>query len=175
MTKVRRSWLVALAGAMALLSLAVPVAAQAAFPGANGKIAFERDNQIFLMNPDGSGAAPLTSSSGAKRDPVISADGRLVAYSYDRNIWVSNSDGTGARAVTTGGANDQAPAFSPDGRRIAFLRGSVGDIFAVNLDGSGIVDLTNDPVGQETDPGWAPDGTRIAYTRSGCAPGDEGG
>src|SRR5215212_8469229 len=121
MTKVRRSWLVALAGAMALVSLAVPLAAQAAFPGANGKIAFERDNEIFLMNPDGSGAAPLTSNGVAKRDPAV----------------------------------------SPDGKRIAFLRADVGDIFAMNLDGTGLVNLTNDPEGQETDVAWSPDGTKI--------------
>ena len=151
--------------------------AHAAFPGANGKIAFEQDNEIYLMNSDGSGAAALTSNGVAKRDPVISADGRLVAYSYNREIWVINSDGTGARAVTTGGQTDQSPSFSPDGRRIAFLRVSAGsDIHVVNLDGTGLVNLTNDPEGSETDVAWSPDGTRIAYTRSGCTRGtNEGG
>jgi hypothetical protein len=163
-------------GALVLASLAVPVAAEAAFPGQNGKIAFERDNEIFLMNGDGSGAAPLTSDGVAKRDPVFSADGRRVAYSYQRNIYVINADGSGARAVTTGGKNDQSPAFSPDGRRIAFLRGDVGDIFVVNVDGTGLKNLTNDPQGQETDAGWSPDGSRIVYTRTGCTQGtNEGG
>ena len=125
-----------------LCGIAAP-SAHAAFPGANGKIAFERDNEIFLMNSDGSGAAPLTSDGIAKRDPVVSADGRFVAYGYDRNIWVINSDGGGAHAITTGGANDQSPAFSPDGRKIAFLRGSGDlDIFSVNIDGTGLKNLT---------------------------------
>ena len=176
MRKLARVRMAVATGAAALVALTAPVAAQAAFPGQNGKIAFERDNEIFLMNGDGTGAAPLTSNGVAKRDPVVSADGSLVAYSYDRNIYVINSDGTGARAVTTGGETDQSPAFSPDGRRIAFLRGSSGDIFSVNLDGSGLTNLTNDPDGQETDPGWSPDGTRIAYTRTGCTRGtNEGG
>ena len=159
-----------------LCGIAAP-SAHAAFPGANGKIAFERDNEIFLMNPDGSGAAPLTSDGIAKRDPVVSADGRFVAYAYDRNIWVINSDGGGAHAITTGGANDQSPAFSPDGSKIAFLRGSGDlDIFTVNIDGTGLKNLTNDPEGQEIDAAWSPDGSRIAYTRSGCTPGtNEGG
>jgi Ca2+-binding RTX toxin-like protein len=163
-------------GALMLASIVAPLAAEAAFPGQNGKIAFERDNKIFLMNGDGSGAAPLTSDGVAQRDPVFSADGRRVAYSYNRNIYVANADGSGERAVTTGGLNDQSPAFSPDGRRIAFLRGDVGDIFVVNLDGSGLADLTNDPDGQETDAGWSPDGSRIVYTRTGCTKGtNEGG
>ena len=173
MTRLRRFRVVLIAS---VLVLGVPTAAEAAFPGANGKIAFERDNEIFLMNSDGSGAAPLTSDGIAKRDPVISPDGRLVAYAYNREIWVINADGTGARAVTTGGETDQSPAFSPDGRRIAFLRGSVGDIFAVNLDGTGLTNLTNDPGAQENNPGWSPDGNRIAYDRTGCTQGtNEGG
>src|SRR5215213_7230688 len=161
----------------AAAALMLPLAAQAAFPGQNGKIAFERDNEIFLMNGDGSGSAPLTTDGIAKRDPVVSADGRLVAYSYDRNIYVINANGTGARAVTTAGENDQSPAFSPDGKRIAFTRGSGGlDIWVVNVDGTGLTDLTNDPEGSETDAAWSPDGSRIAFTRSGCTRGtNEGG
>jgi Tol biopolymer transport system component len=143
-TKVRRSLLVSFVCSCVSL-VAAPVAAEGAFPGTNGKIAFERDNDIFLMNPDGSGAAPVTSDGVAKRDPVISADGRFVAYSYNRDIWVVGSDGTNPHAITSGQANDQSAAFSPDGRRIAFLRADVGDIFAMNLDGSGLVNLTNDP------------------------------
>jgi hypothetical protein len=33
--------------------LLVPAAAQAAYPGANGKIAFVRGDDIWTMNPDG--------------------------------------------------------------------------------------------------------------------------
>jgi dipeptidyl aminopeptidase/acylaminoacyl peptidase len=163
--------------ALLVAGLTLAPVADAAFPGQNGKIAFERDNEIFLMNGDGSGAAALTSDGIAKRDPVVSADGLLVAYSYNREIWVINSDGTGARAVTTGGQTDQSPSFSPDGRRIAFLRVSAGsDIHVVNIDGTGLTNLTNDPDGSETDVAWSPDGSRIAYTRSGCTQGTtEGG
>ena len=169
---------VALATTAALIvSLSVPLAAHAAFPGQDGKIAFEQDNEIFLMNGDGSGGAPLTTGGAAKRDPVVSADGRTVAYSFDRNIYVINTDGTGARAVTTGGENDQSPALSPDGKQIAFTRGSgAQDIWVVNADGTGLKDLTNDPEGSEIDAAWSPDGSRIAYTRTGCTRGtNEGG
>ena len=41
----------------------------AAFPARTARCAFERDNEIFLMNPDGSGAAPLTSDGIAKQRP----------------------------------------------------------------------------------------------------------
>lgn len=170
----RRLRAVSALAAFTLAGLTVPVAAHAAFPGQNGKIAFEQGNQIFVMNGDGSGAEAVTTGAAAKRDPAFSADGRLIAYSSDRNIYVANADGTNARAVTTAGANDQGPAFAPDGRKVVFSRG--GELFSVNADGSGLANLTNDPEGSETDPAWSPDGSRIAYTRSGCTRGtNEGG
>jgi hypothetical protein len=42
--------------------LVFPAAAEAAFPGANGKIAFVRDGDIRTMNPDGSGQTDITST-----------------------------------------------------------------------------------------------------------------
>lgn len=63
-----------------LASAAVP--AGAAFPGANGKIAFtsdrntgagvvnpEGDSEIFAMNPDGSGVEQLTKNADFDRAP----------------------------------------------------------------------------------------------------------
>ncbi|MEA2357770.1 MAG: hypothetical protein QOI62_1030 [Solirubrobacteraceae bacterium] len=166
-----------LTASLVALALLLPAAAHGSFPGKNGKIAFERDNEIYVMNGDGSGAMPITADGTAKRDPSVSADGRFVAYSAGRNIHVVGIDGRGDRKITSEGANDQSPAFSPDGRRIAFLRGSGDlDIFVVNIDGSGLTNLTHDPEGQETDAAWSPDGTRIAFTRTGCTEGtNEGG
>ena len=52
-------------GLIALAVLALSAPAQAAFPGANGKIAFLRigagsDNGIYTMNPDGTGVQNVT-------------------------------------------------------------------------------------------------------------------
>ncbi len=68
------------------------------------------------------------------------------------------------------------PAWSPDGTKIAFagfsnqsetpvvLRpGSVrAEIFVVNADGTGLIQLTRNAVDDWT-PAWSPDGTKIAY------------
>ena len=56
------------------------------------------------------------------------------------------------------------PRWSPDGLRIAFFDGSAGngDIFTVNVDGSGLTNVTRHPA-FDADPGWSPDGSRIAF------------
>jgi TolB protein len=138
-----------LAGAGALLAaglLAAP--AQAAFPGKNGKIAFEReafpvratqslgywgDSDLFTMDPDGSAQAPLVADDqggvGAA-DPAVSPDGKQVAYvrsgldeeigPYSR-VHVVGIDGTSDRQAVPGDDHAGAPAWSPDGTRLVYV------------------------------------------------------
>jgi Tol biopolymer transport system component len=67
--------------------------------------------------------------------------------------------------LTTDLAVNYQPVASPDGRRIAFSRGLEGrsDIFVMNRDGSGLVNLTHH-AGDDYDPMWSRDGRRIAFT-----------
>lgn len=61
-----------------------------------------------------------------------------------------------------------APQWSPDGRRIAYSVASSGtesDLYVVNADGSGIVQLTNQP-GIEAQPAWTPDSRSIGYVHT---------
>ena len=95
--------------ATALVALAGAGTSSASFPGPNGPIAFQTLNDVWVVNPDGSGARQVSSGS-ATRDPAISPDGRSVAYAESRNLVITNIDGTGTRTVTTGGHNDQFPA-----------------------------------------------------------------
>ena len=59
---------------------------------------------------------------------------------------------------------DYAPAWSPDGKQIAFradIDGN-GDIYVINADGTGRVNLTNNPA-SDWSPAWSPDGSMIAF------------
>src|SRR3954453_1366820 len=65
-------------------------------------------------------------------------------------------------------AGDALAAYPGAAGKIAFESTVTGnsEIFAVNADGSGATNLTNDPAA-DTDPVWSPDGTRIAFVRAG--------
>jgi hypothetical protein len=157
--------LVLLVVVLALLTLAAP--AHAAFPGANGRIAFERpvldtfDSDIWSMNPDGTDQVKLT-TSGVNRNPAWSPDGTKIAFAKDYAIYTMSSDGK-KRTNLNAPQSDQ-PSWSPDGTKIAFMsyRDGQDDIYVMNADGTGQSKLTND-TGVNFDPDWSPDGTKIAF------------
>jgi dipeptidyl aminopeptidase/acylaminoacyl peptidase len=147
----------------ALAVLALPSAASAAFPGANGVLAFDRGGSIL--------AAPATTLDAGGTDfaPAISPDGTQIAYSVSRDLWVMNADGSNRHAVTTGRFSDSDPAWTPDGKHLVYssLKGGGQEIWVIGVDGTGAKQLTNTPDHGEFTPAVSVDG-RIAYTRTGC-------
>ena len=164
-----RFGVIAALAAMVLTPL-LSTPAGATFAGTNGKIAFYREGDVWVMNPNGTGATKLTTNYNAEDNPAISPDGSRIAYEFLRAIWIMNADGSGQRALTDGDPEDGDPAWSPDDTRLVFYRS--GDLWVMNADGSGQVNLTKTPTIEEEDPAWSPLGGAIAYTRIGCATGD---
>jgi Tol biopolymer transport system component len=172
--------------------LAVPGVALTAFPGENGRIAFDSDRDgpdvdIWTINPDGSDPLNLTADSTG--DDVLAAwspDGERVAFTRDADglqgpddseIWLMRADGSGQKQITDNAEYDLEPAWSPSGRRIAFQRdpdldGPIdGEIWVMRADGSGERQLTDNEV-EDNEPAWSPDGRRIAFHRDADAAPD---
>jgi Tol biopolymer transport system component len=158
--------------------LVVSQEAEAAFPGKNGKIAFNSDQvgdaEIYKINPDGSGLKQVTSNTVHDYDPSWSPDGSKVAFWRPRGngsneIFVKNT--TNGQLVQLSDSNDSmsdtSPSWSPDGSQIVFVSDDLvnrsRDIWVMNADGSGRKRLTPANSLVEGTVVWSPDGTKIAF------------
>jgi Tol biopolymer transport system component len=160
--------------ALALWAIEIP-AAQAAFPGVDGRIAYEDGGTIYSVNPDGSGRAALARGS----EPTWSPDGSRIAFQRDDSsgaaqVWTMDANGGDQREVTEG----SEPAWSPDGERLAYVgphsaigRDS-GAIWVVDGDGGNPTVVAAPPCSGEHcfdlapwygSPAWSPDGREIAF------------
>jgi TolB protein len=145
--------------------------------GSNVRILF-RD--AYAGGSDDVGSTYDWTSDGSKLAFIDSWGERIkdapTGTSWD--VFTMNADGTGRQQVTHDGGFDGAPSWSPAGDRIAYASDlsdpqrpaceenvtCTRDIFVVNADGSGRVQLTADP-GNDWQPDWSPDGTRLAFVR----------
>ena len=161
--------------AAALVAIAAP-SAHAAFPGQNGKIAFNRccGSNVYTMQPDGTGQTLLQPGS----QPHWSPDGARLAFTEGVDAWVMNADGTGVTALTKGGDYVGQAAWSPYGDELAleeYIVNACPDPDPQNCPGDDVlVGRTSYPPGSHTgisgfegafEPEWSPDGTRIAVSR----------
>ena len=172
-----------------LVIIVLPAAADT-----EGKIAFTDkrtgNNEIWVMNPDGSGQTQLTFTSHyayftVNEYPTWSPDGSKIIFDSNRQsdanklgnseIWVMNSDGSGQTQLTNmrkDDADNKYPVWSPDGSKIVFWsnrlsdshKGHYWEIYVMNANGKGestlIVNYTYFPEGIFS---WSPDGSKIAF------------
>ncbi len=140
--------------------------------GYHDRIAFVSDRggnqEIYVMNADGSGQTNLTNDPAFDGFPVWSPDGLKIAFLSDRDgnleIYIMNADGSKQTRITEDPANDYIPAWSPNGQQIVFYsdRDRNSEIYLMNVDGSAQTNLTNNPA-NDLHPAWSPDGLKIAF------------
>jgi Tol biopolymer transport system component len=85
----------------------------------------------------------------------------------DAEIYKMFPDGSAQKQVTYNSTNDVRPAWSPDGTKIAFTNGEASDIFVINANGGGQVNLTKTPGISDDEPAWSPNGRKIVFTSDG--------
>jgi TolB protein len=182
---------VLLCAVCALGAAATP--AVAAFPGHNGKIAYESyrdgDVDIWTMSPNGRHQTNLTHASGAiDASARWSADGRKIVFMSNRvtaadpspgdfEIFVMDADGSDQRQVTFNSIDDFEPAWSPDGDRIVFERIFAdfdADLFTIRANGTGELNVTDSPGVMDREAAWSPDGREIAFSIGGNAGRERG-
>ena len=158
--------------ASVLLTLGGAGSAGAVVPGQNGKIAFvgkDGDEEIYVVNPDGSGLTQLTSNAANDGAPTWSPDGKHIAFISNRDgdyeIYVMGADGSNPTQLTDAAGYEGEPAWSPDGQRLAFSSDRDGDleIYVMSADGSNEAPLTSN-TDYDSTPTWSPDGKRIAFS-----------
>jgi Tol biopolymer transport system component len=175
------------------------VPARSVVPGRNGRIVFARETcrptcmyTIIAADANDTNETLLAGpySRDAFDDHLIvnwAPAGDSVIFMADvgggQAIWQVSADGTGLHevfAAPAGTGLDDGPAFTPDGKHIVFTRCcdqslTFGyDLWMINSDGTGLKDLTKEPLTTvddgpaDVDPQVSPDGKHIAFAR--CFP-----
>jgi Tol biopolymer transport system component len=126
-----------------------PDSARLAFHCTFGRVLPEGvgDFEICVVNIDGTGLTQVTDAPGESKLPAWSPDGSKIAFQSNRHGWPS------------------LPEYVPP----AYEAGSFGeyDIYVMDIDGSHLANLTNNPREGDTEPAWSRDG-RLIFTRYGC-------
>ena len=142
---------------------------------ATTKILFSKlrgnEKEIWIMDYDGANPERVTFNGGINKFPEWSDDNKYFTYTSKpdtSNRWtikIQEMDGE-ASTIEVDGSYSSSPAFAPGNKKIAFAASTPdskdADIFVVNVDGSGMRNLTMSP-GIDTSPTWSPTGTQIAF------------
>ena len=132
------------------------------------------NDDIWIMNADGTGQRQLTSGTGTNLYPDVSPDGRYVVYSSSEQeenagLWRINLDGSDAKLLMRGGA---LSSVSPDSRWVlCYKHGPPVTIWRVPLEGGEPERMRLPEDGQAAAPFISPDGRLVAYNYRTAAPG----
>ena len=83
------------------------------------------NNELFVMNADGSGHTQLTRDAWQESQPVWFKDGKKIAFlcneSGSSQVWEMNPDGSARKQITQYDGDIEGFSFSPDGKKLLFI------------------------------------------------------
>ncbi len=135
------------------------------------KIAFTSDrdgnNEIYIMNPDGTAQTNLTRNKASDFQPAWSPTGAQILFASTRegmsNLYLMDADGANVKKVFNDFRSRSAPAWSPDGRQISYIRDDgARELYIASL--SEKIEKRIAPVGRfDGYSNWSADGTKIVF------------
>jgi sugar lactone lactonase YvrE len=139
-------------------------------PGFDGKahwdetgsrVVFQRDQDIWLVNADGTGLRQVPGKAQGAFDFDPDVFGNTVVFSRaNGSLKLVAVDLTSGAVTELYDGSPTSAAFSPAGDRIAFTEG--GALLTIAPDGTGLRTLRPANAGI-TSPSWSPDGTELVY------------
>jgi Tol biopolymer transport system component len=139
-------------------------------------------NDICTIRPDGSNQTRLTDTNYSvyNSSPLFSPDGKKIIFVRNsRELYSMNADGSGLTLLdsATGDFTIGITVFSPDGSKIAFIKDNPGpiatrarfsQIYAMNIDGSNKINLTQNTLGDlgPSTVSWSVDSKKVIFTSS---------
>jgi uncharacterized membrane protein len=152
---------------------------QAAWAPNMQRVAFtsNRDgqNEIYLMNADGTNPVNLTNNPADDQQPAWSVDGEWIAFSSNRDgnyeIYILRVNGNEIINLTNNPGNDTQPnwvhstTFDPLDESIVFTSDRDGnqEVYRMKTDGTEATNLTNNPASDQMAKG-SPDGALVVFT-----------
>lgn len=117
--------------------------------------------ELYRVSSSGGGSQRLTSNSFYDGQPDWSLNGTGVVFGSTREdgnseIFLMRVNGSNILRLTNSAGVDDDPVWSPDGRQIAYESDTDGDfdIWVMNVDGTGAVNLTDDNSTTDWSPDW---------------------
>ena len=148
-------------------------------------LVFAHDGKLFTIRPDGTDQREIPDAPQGVSFATYSPDGSQLAFFLfsggDRGLYLMPADGGPAEEIiniTEVLGNNIGYSFnmpwSPSGHFVAlnFFLGNQGELFAADLLGGTLINLTQTPEHSEFGAHWAPDGEHLVFASSSSEDGE---
>ena len=123
------------------------------------------NQEVYIMNADGSEQKNLTRHRARDRDAVWSPTGEQILFESDRDgirdLYLMNADGSNVRRVFRKAIYRDDPTWAPDGKQIAYVHMNF-EISSFVIHIATLGQQKEKPLADGVEPAWSPDGTEIA-------------